>query len=108
MMKGPASGPRARRKANEPRTIGAIHTQAGTRRNLSTKVDLGQSPRQLRRLGRAGLDPDVGCRRRDVAEHGVRDRLPADGLLERGGVQVGRAAEVVLAPHESSAASDMA
>ena len=47
----------------------ASHAQAGTRRNLSAKLDLGEAPRQLRRLGRAGLDPDVRGGASDVAEH---------------------------------------
>src|SRR5215210_8448740 len=88
------------RKTTEPVTMTASHAHVGTRRNLSAKLDLGEAPGQLGRLGRAGLDPDVCRRSGDLAEDCVRDRLPACRLLEGSGVEVGGAAQVVLAPDE--------
>src|SRR3990170_4380728 len=101
MMNGPTM-PRASqaRSANEPRTIAASQPQAGTARNLSTKLDLGEAPRELCRLGRAGLDPDLGRGDADVPQHRVRDGLPARGLLERGDVELRGQVEVVLAADE--------
>ena len=92
--------PSQARKTIEPATMTVSHAHGGTRRTLSTKLDLGEAPRQLGGLGRAGLDPDVGRGGRDVAEHRVRHRVAARSLLERGGVEVGGAIEVVLAADE--------
>ena len=43
--------PSQARKAIEPATMTASHAHAGARRNLSTKLDLGEAPRQLGCLG---------------------------------------------------------
>src|SRR5215210_2784946 len=90
-------------KPIEPVTMTASHAQTGTRRSLSTKLDLGQTSRQLRRLRRVRLDPDVCSRCRDVAEKRVRDRLAARRLFECRDVQIRRTAEVVVAPDELEA-----
>jgi hypothetical protein len=92
--------PSQARKAIEAATTTATHVHSGTRRNLSAKLDLGEAPRELGRLGRPRLDPDVRRGLRDVAEDGVGDRLAAGRLLERRDVELGGAAEVVLAPGE--------
>ena len=102
MMNGrdhPAPVPRSGR-GTIATTMPASQAQAGRGAALSAKLDLGQPPRELRRLRRAGLDPDLGRGARDLAEHGVRDRVAARRLLERRRVQLGDALEVVLAPGE--------
>src|SRR5688572_20295953 len=88
------------RRAIEPATTTATHAHAGARRKLSTKLDLGQAPRELRRLRRAGLDPDIRGSRRDVAQDRVGDGLASRRLLEGGDIEVGDAAEVVLTADE--------
>jgi hypothetical protein len=52
MMNG-ATIPRPyhQRKRIEAATIPASHAHTGTRRALSTKLDLGEAPRELGRLG---------------------------------------------------------
>src|SRR5687767_13412069 len=90
--------PNHQRKTLEASTMTPSHAHAGTRRSLSAKLDLGEAPRELGRLRRARLDADLRGRPRDLAEHCVRDRLPARGVLERRDVELRGAAEVVLAP----------
>src|SRR5688572_23158885 len=101
MMNG-ATIPRPyhQRKRIEATTMPASHAQAGARRALSTKLDLGQAPCELGCLGRAGLDPDVRCSMGDVADHLVGDGLAADRLLERGDVELRDPLEIVLACDE--------
>ena len=101
MMNG-ATMPRAShaRMRNEPATM---RGEPGPGRDapqeaVSTKLDLGESSRELGRLRRAGLDPDLARGARDLAEHGVGDGLAARRLLDRRGVELGDALEVVLAP----------
>ena len=43
--------PSQARKTIEPATMTASHAHAGARRNLSTKLDLGEAPCQLGGLG---------------------------------------------------------
>src|SRR5262245_66139125 len=85
------------RTAKETRTMAASQAHGGTaRRRSATKLDLGEPPRQIGRLGRVGLDADRRGRTAHLAEHRVRDRCSAGSQLERGGIAVGNAVEVVL------------
>src|SRR5688572_6098053 len=101
MMKGPTMPrPIHQRKRIEARTSAVSQAQAGTALALPTKLDLGEAPRELRRLGRARLDPDLARGRADVPQYGVRDGLSARGLLERADVELRGPVEVVLAADE--------
>src|SRR5512132_2701019 len=76
------------RKAAEQTTIAASHAQSGTRATRArtasaTEVDLGEAPRDLRGLGGARCDADVGGGLADLAEHVVRDSPAAGDELER-------------------------
>src|SRR5687767_4001542 len=101
MMNG-ATIPRPyhQRKRLDATTMPTSHAHAGTRRRLSTKLDLREAARELLGLGRVGLDPDVGGGARHLAEDGVRDRVASGRLLERSRVELGNAVEVVLPPGE--------
>src|SRR5918995_5420115 len=92
--------PYHQRKTIDARTMPASHAHAGTRRALSTKLDLGEAPRELGRLCRAGLDPDAGRGAHDVAQHRVGDSRPSHRLLERGNVELCGPVDVVVAPDE--------
>src|SRR5688500_11569624 len=101
MMNGATiARPYHQRRRIEAATIPASHAHTGTRRALSTRLDLVEATRDLGRLGRAGLDPDFRGGTRDVAQHCMCDRLTAGRLLERGDVELGGPVEVVLAPDE--------
>src|SRR3954469_7882271 len=93
MMNGP-SIPRAShaRTANERMTMAASVAQAGTARTRSTtELDLAEARRDEAPLVGAGLDPHLGSRLADVAEHRVRDGAAARGELEGGDIEVGNA-----------------
>jgi len=59
------------------------HAQAGTRRRALPKVDLGEAPGDLVRLGRLRRDPDVRRGPTHIAEHRVVNRRAMD-LMMRG------------------------
>src|SRR5687767_6775670 len=101
MMKG-ATIPRPyhQRKSIEATTMPASHAQTGTRRALSTKLDLGQAPGELGRLGRVRLDSDVRRGVGNVGDHLVGDVLTAHRLLQGGDVELGDPLEIVLACDE--------
>ena len=59
------------------RRLGTSHAQAGTARSRSaTELDLGEPRGDLARLGRAGLDADLGRSLAHLAQDGVTDRRP--------------------------------
>ena len=63
-----------------------------TRRRALPKVDLGEAPGDLVRLGRLRRDPDVRRGLTHIAEHRVVDRRAAGDSLERTDVQIRDAA----------------
>src|ERR671919_868060 len=98
MMKAPTMSRASHaRKTKEARTSATSQAHGGTRRRVSAKLDLGEAARDLARLGGLGLDADVGRRLAHLPQHRIADRGPACRLLERGGVELGDAVEVVLA-----------
>ena len=63
---------RTTRNTAETTTIATSQSPADTRGRCSaTKLDLGEAASDLAGLRRAGLDTDLGCGRRDLAEDGV-------------------------------------
>src|SRR5688572_14021442 len=52
----------------------------------------------LAQLRAVGVDPDLLCSARDVAENRLLHGGPAGGLLQRRDVEVGRALEIMLLP----------
>src|SRR5512145_153647 len=89
------------RDADDTTTMAVSHPQSGTRAAsarsaLPTEVDLGEPSRDLRGLGCAGRDADAGSGLADLAQDLVGDRRPAGDALERGGLTLGDALEVVL------------
>src|SRR4051812_31157702 len=93
MMNGP-SIPLAShaRTANERTTMAVRVAHAGTARSRSTtELDLAEARRDDARLVGAGLDPHLGSRLADVAEHRVRDDAATRSELEGGDVEVGDA-----------------
>src|SRR5437867_3500124 len=88
---------RTARAAVDPATTAASQAQVGMLRSALPKLDLGEAPGDLTRLGSVRRDPDVGRSLADLAEDGVVHCVPAGGALERGGVQIRDAPEVVLA-----------
>src|SRR6187397_2397823 len=97
-----ATMPRTRiaRTSTEPATIAVSHAQVGTRRRALPKVDLGEAPGDLVRLGRLRRDPDVRRCLTHGAEHRVVNRPAAGDSLQRADVQIRDALDVVLAVRE--------
>ena len=83
--------PQSRRRSRRARP------RPGRGEELYPKLDLGE-PRAISLASAASRrDPDVGRGLAHLAQNGVGDRGAARGLLERRGVELGDAPEVVLA-----------
>ena len=92
----------AMRTTIETTTIAASQTHAGTRpraRAAARPRLTSTIPASTAARASCGgvVDADLGRRLGDPPEHGVVDRVAAGRLLERRGVRVGDAVEVVLA-----------
>ena len=88
--------PSQARTSEEATTSAASQPQAGIRRALlTTKLDLGEPPGELPRLRHIRGDPDVRRGLAQLPEHRVFHSIPARCLLERGGVEVRDAPEVI-------------
>src|SRR6187551_131447 len=97
-----ATIPRTRiaRASTEPATIAVSHAHAGTRPRALPKVDLGEAPGDLVRLGRLCRDPDVRRGLTHIAEHRVVNGRAAGNSLQRADIQIRDALDTVLAMRE--------